>query len=142
MTHRPAIIDTNVVVSGLLTSEEGAPTRRLVDGMLAGDFPFYLSIDLLAEYREVLLRPKIQTLHGLFDEDIDALLEVIAANGILREPTAARDESPDPNDQFLWNLLEALPRALLVTGDKALLDSGPAKSVISPASYLRLTDSA
>jgi uncharacterized protein len=138
MTHPAAIIDTNVVVSGLLTSEEAAPTRRLVDGMLAGDFPFYLSIDLLAEYREVLLRPKIQTLHGLPDEDIDALLEVIAANGILREPTAA----PDPNDQFLWNLLEAQPRALLVTGDKALLeDSGPAQSVISPASYLRLTDS-
>ena len=141
MTHPPAIIDTNVVVSGLLTSQEGTPTRRLLDGMLAGDFPFYLSIDLLAEYRQVLLRKKIQHLHGLSDEDIDRLLEVIVANGILREPTPTGQESPDPGDQFLWDLLAAQPKALLVTGDKALLeDARQAASVITPSSYIRLID--
>ena len=141
MTHPPAIIDTNVVVSGLLTSREEAPTRRLLDGMIAGDFPFFLSIELLAEYRQVLLRKKIQRLHGLSDEDVDRLLEVIVANGILREPAPTREESPDPGDQFLWNLLEAQPKALLVTGDKALLDdSRQAKSVITPSSFLKLVD--
>ena len=109
---------------------------------IAGDFPFYLSIDLLAEYRQVLLRQKIQLLHGLSDENSDRLLEVIVANGILREPTPARQESPDPDDQFLWSLLEFQPRALLVTGDKALLeDSRKTNSVISPSSYLQLGDS-
>lgn len=141
MSHSPGIIDTNVVVSGLLTSRDEAPTRRILDGMIAGDFPFYLSVDLLAEYRQVLLRQKIQNLHGLSDEEIDALLEVIAANGILRDPTPAPEESPDPDDQFLWNLLESRPKAVLVTGDKALLeDSRQTTSVISPSSYLRLTD--
>ena len=140
MNHPPAIIDTNVVVSGLLTSQDGAATRRLVDGMIAGDFPFYLSIELLGEYRQVLLRENIQNLHGLSAAQVDKVLEIIVANGILREPKPARREAPDPGDQFLWNLLEAQPKALLVTGDKALLeDSQQKSSVLSPSSYLQLT---
>ena len=140
MNHPPAIIDTNVVVSGLLTSQDEAATRRLVDGMIAGDFPFYLSIELLGEYRQVLLRENIQNLHGLSAAQVDEVLEIIVANGILREPKPAHREAPDPGDQFLWNLLEAQPKALLVTGDKALLeDSQQKSSVLSPSSYLQLT---
>jgi predicted nucleic acid-binding protein len=59
-----AVIDTNIVVAGLLTAEAGSPTARILDGMRQGAFPFLLSTALLAEYREVLLREKTRKVHG------------------------------------------------------------------------------
>ncbi len=60
MTLPVAVIDTNVVVSDLLTGEPVPPTAVLLDGMLRGRFTYLLSLELLAEYREVLLRPRIR----------------------------------------------------------------------------------
>ena len=65
MRYSAAIIDTNVVVAGLLTGNADSPTARILDGMRKGAFPFLLSTALLAGYREVLLRRKIRALHGL-----------------------------------------------------------------------------
>lgn len=65
MKHPAAVIDTNVVVTGLITADAGSPTARILDGMRRGGFPSLLSDQLLAEYREVLLRAKIRKLHGL-----------------------------------------------------------------------------
>lgn len=61
---RPFVIDTNVVVAGLITRANDSPVRRLLDGLLAGTIPFVLSQDLLAEYRRVLLRPAIRKRQG------------------------------------------------------------------------------
>jgi uncharacterized protein len=47
------VIDTNVVVVGLLTSHPDSPVARILDGMLAAAFAFVLSEALLAEYRVV-----------------------------------------------------------------------------------------
>src|SRR5437763_817066 len=98
------VIDTNVVVSGLLTENEQAPTRTILDGMLAGTIAYLLSVELLAEYREVLLRPRIRKLHGLDTEAIDELLIEIAANGVVIEPARAVAKAPDSGDQHLWTL--------------------------------------
>ena len=64
MNDTVAIVDTNVVVAGLMTSREDSPVARVLDGMLAARFPFALSEALLAEYRVVLSRPKLRGLHG------------------------------------------------------------------------------
>ena len=93
-----AVIDTNIVVAGLLTAEGGAPTARILDGMRQGAFPFLLSTALLAEYREVLLREKIRKVHGLSEREIDLLLTEIATHAIVREPDAATG-APDPKDK-------------------------------------------
>ena len=53
------IIDTNVLVAGLLTSHADASVARILDGMLGAAFPFVLSEVLLAEYRAVLMRPRL-----------------------------------------------------------------------------------
>ncbi len=124
-----AVIDTNVVVAGLITASRDSPTARILDGMLVGRFSFLLSIDLLAEYRLVLLRPKIKKLHWLSEREIDILLTEIAANGKVQDvgPAAAvqTDGPPDPGDRHLWALLEARAGSVLVTGDKALLKNPP-----------------
>jgi predicted nucleic acid-binding protein len=115
----PAIIDTNVVVSGFLTSDPEGPTAWILDGMLAGRFPFLLSVDLLAEYRSVLLRPAIRQRHKLSNVEIDAVLTEIAANGQVREVASGLLERGD-GDEHLRALLTDRPDSVLVTGDEVL----------------------
>jgi len=138
LIHPPlAIIDTNVLVSGLITNNAAVPTSIIVDGMLSGMFAFLLSVELLREYRDVLLRPAIRKYHGLNETAIDSILETVTANAILRESAHATDAAPDPGDQHLWNLLAAVPGSVLVTGDALLLEQPPAVArVLSPKSFL------
>ena len=85
------VVDTNVVVAGLISSPGDSPVCRVLDGMLAGTFPFLLSIELLREYRSVLLRDQLRELHGLSPEQVDVVLTEIAANALVREPKADPD---------------------------------------------------
>ncbi len=134
---RPAVIvDTNVVVAGLLTGNEKSPVARILDGMLMAAFAFVVSEALLAEYRTVLVRPSLRKLHGLTVAEVETLLTDIAQHAIVLAPVAA-PPAPDPGDQLLWELLAAKPDLLLVTGDKALqCDAGMQPRVVSPQSFL------
>lgn len=130
-----AIIDTNVVVAGLLTTDPDSPPRRILDAMLVGSFPFVLSEALLAEYRSVLLRTAIQRRHGLLETDVDRLLTVIVTNAIIRDPPP-RSGAPDTNDAHLWALALESSGVVLVTGDAALLASPPTTAVVmSPRDF-------
>lgn len=124
MSRPPVVVDTNVVVAGLLTRDAGSPTARILDAMLGGRLRFLLSIDLLAEYRQVLLRPRIAARHGLAAAEIDELLVALTQNGIVVETAAAPrgEKSALPRgDAHLGALLEGAPAARLVTGDAALV---------------------
>lgn len=129
------IIDTNVVVAGLISSQTDSPVVRILDCMLSAVFPFVLSPALLTEYRTVLLRPKLTKLHGLSAEQIDNVLTELAQHGIVLPPHASQTvpSSPDPGDQFLWDLLALRPDLILVTGDQRLLeDAGMEQRVLTP----------
>jgi uncharacterized protein len=134
---RPAVIvDTNVVVAGLLTAQEASPVARILDGMLAAAFPFVVSEALLAEYRAVLVRPNLRKLHGLTIAEVEAILTDLAQHAIVLAPVGA-PPAPDPGDQLLWGLLAARGDLVLVTGDKLLLrDAGMKGRVISPSVFL------
>src|SRR6266540_1521362 len=97
-----------------------SPTARILDGMLAGRFRFLLSVELLAEYRDVLLRPKIQRRHRLAQEEVDVLLAEIAANGVALDMESPAGRSGRKGDDHLKRMLSAEPSALLVTGDLRL----------------------
>jgi len=134
---RPAVIvDTNVVVAGLLTGNDTSPVARILDGMLMAAFPFVVSEALLAEYRTVLVRPSLRKLHGLTVAEVETLLTDIAQHAIVLAPVAA-PPAPDPGDQLLWELLAARADLVLVTGDKALQrDAGMQPRVVSPQSFV------
>lgn len=126
MTNPLVIVDTNVVIAGLLTGDPGSPPARILDQVLSGRLLFLLSPELLAEYRAVLLRPRIRALHRLSDEEVDSILTEITTNALWRTPPFSTDHTPpDPGDQHLWALLESEPTATLVTGDKLLLEHAP-----------------
>jgi putative PIN family toxin of toxin-antitoxin system len=131
------IIDTNVLVAGLITQDQTSPTARLVDAMLGGGILFILSPALLSEYGTVILRPRIAKLHGLSSDEVDVLLTEITGNAIWREPSeVSSSTSPDPGDTHLWDLLHSEPRAILITGDRLLLANPPdGHKLITPADY-------
>ncbi|HTO88740.1 MAG TPA: putative toxin-antitoxin system toxin component, PIN family [Thermoanaerobaculia bacterium] len=139
MTPDPAAIDTNVAVSGLLTSLAAAPTARILDGMLVGRFRFLISLDLLSEYRSVLLRQKIRRRHGLAAAEIDTLLTEIAANGQVVEIDKPRGRGAGTGDEHLWEILAAVSSALLVTGDRRLFEKPAGKGrVLTPRAFSKL----
>lgn len=133
------IIDTNVLVAGLITSQPLSPTVLIVDAMIDGDILFLISPELILEYRTVLLRNKLLHLHKLNEHQVDNLLTEITANAIWHEtvPDSA-DQAPDPGDSHLWALLATEPSATLVTGNKLLYANPPKhNSVISPANFVK-----
>jgi predicted nucleic acid-binding protein len=136
VSHRAVIVDTNVVVAGVLTGNDESPVARILDGMLAATFPFVVSEALLAEYRTVLLRPSLRKLHGLTIAEVEVILIDLAQHAIVLVPVAA-PPAPDPGGQLLWELLAAKTDLLLVTGDKQLLrDTGMQGRVISPQAFV------
>lgn len=132
----PVIVDTNVVVAGLLSSRPESPVARLLDGMLSASFPFVLSEFLLAEYRAVLRRPSLRKLHGLTPDEIDTILVELAQHAILLTPRPTVS-APDPGDQHLWELLAARDDLLLITGDRQLQqDDTMGRRIVSPAAFV------
>lgn len=142
-TRTVYIVDTNVVVAGLLAADTVSPVARVLDGMLAASFPYAISEALLGEYRTVLLRPVLRRLHSLSDVEVENLLVDLAHHAIVlqqSEPTQPKRGQPvarDPGDQFLWDLLALRSDLVLITGDKRLLaDQGMQGRAVSPRTFV------
>ena len=133
------IVDTNVLIAGLISSKKDSPVTLIVDAMLNGTIIYSLSPELLQEYREVLLRPKLRKLHRLSEKEIDQFLTEIIANAVFCEPPKGKEEAPDTGDNHLWDLLQYSQKTVLITGDKLLLDK-PLKDalIILPATYVNI----
>lgn len=104
------VLDTNVLVSGLL-SPFGA-SARVLDLVLSGDVRIAYDDRLLAEYREVLARPRF----GFAPEEVAAVLAYLESEGerVTARPLAY--ELPHPDDlPFLEVAVEV--GALLITGN-------------------------
>jgi putative PIN family toxin of toxin-antitoxin system len=130
------VIDTNVVVAGLLTANDASPVARILDGMLGAAFPFLVSEALLAEYHAVLVRPHLRKLHRLTVAEVETILTELARHAIVLVSVAGVP-APEPGDQLLWDLLAARHDLLLVTGDKRLIqDAGMQGRVVSPGEFV------
>ena len=130
------IVDTNVVVAGLLTARADSPVARVLDGMLAAAFPYVLSEALLGEYGSVLSRPALRKCHGLSTAEVDVILLALARHAIVLKPGRSAP-APDPGDQHLWDLLAARKDLLLISGDKRLQgDVAMGPRVLSAADFV------
>ncbi len=107
-----AVLDTNVLVSALI-SPFGNEARAL-DAVLKGRITPCLSTGVLREYAEVLARPKF----SFSSEQIDGLLGLLQAKGVLFEPLPAPGASPDPGDDDLIACALEANADFLVTGNK------------------------
>lgn len=136
MTRRVFIVDTNVIVSGLIGPNPNSPPARILDAMLNGAFTYIMSTHLFSEYSSVLQRKTPARQHGLTDFEVDQLLNDIIDNATWDDP-AINSIAPDYNDTHLWALLENQPQAQLITGDRLLIDNPPSSvTVLSPREFV------
>ena len=109
------VIDTNVLVSALISRHDDAATVQVVDKIFTEDvIPLY-SPEFIDEYANVLRRKKFKFTH----EAIEILLSAIEQNGILVEPNASGEILPDMKDlPFYEVVLEKKDDdAYLITGN-------------------------
>lgn len=118
-----AVIDTNVLVSALLSGNEDAATVQVVARMLTGDITPVYSGAIMAEYREVLKRRKFGFSQGVVNE----LLLSMTRFGLLVEPTPSGVVLPDMKDlPFYEVVLEKRDDdAYLVTGNTRHFPKAP-----------------
>ncbi len=104
------VLDTNVLVSGLLTPF--GPPGQIVRFVADGSIELCHDARILAEYREVLLRPKFPFSH----DSVEALLDQIVAKGIVVAAMFLRLSLRDRDDEpFLEVALAA--EAPLISGN-------------------------
>lgn len=128
------VLDTNVLVSGLLRSQ-GNPAQ-VVALVLAGAVQVCHDQRILAEYAEVLARPRFQ-----FDpQRVREVLDKLEADGLAVDATAIPHlDLPDPDDEPFLAVALAASADFLVTGN--LSDYPPEKcggcAVVSPAEFVK-----
>jgi putative PIN family toxin of toxin-antitoxin system len=125
------VLDPNVLVAALL-SPSGTPATLIVR-WLAGDYELVVSEHLLEELDRVLGYPKIRA--RISEEDANAFVDRVRANAELaNDPPKPALRSVDPGDDYLLALAEA-EHALLVSGDKHLLDLADAFPIRTPREF-------
>lgn len=106
------VIDTNVVVSGLLSPN--GPPAQVLDAILDGRVKLVYDARILAEYRDVLARPRLKVRPAMAREFLNAL-----QTQLLIAPVRASRRGPDPDDiKFIEAALATLEKTI-VTGNLA-----------------------
>lgn len=132
-----AVLDTNVVVSGLLW--HGTP-HALLDRVREGELTFISSPALLAELAEVLARPQFETVLARSNTSRERLLaEVRELTEVIEPPPLAQPVCRDPDDDAVLALGVAAHADLIVSGDRDLLDLKTFQGIdiLTPAEALR-----
>jgi putative PIN family toxin of toxin-antitoxin system len=115
-----AVIDNNLLVSGLLWGEKPG---RLLQAVANGDIQLFLSEELLKELREVLQREKFTERLAL--KQLTAETALIKVQAVARVVAASPTEAPaflrDPDDLAVLACAAAAEVDALITGDKDLL---------------------
>ena len=94
-----AVLDTNVLVSGLLGPK--GPPRQILDAWLKGRYKLVLSLYLVDELAHVLSYPRIVERVRLTPEELEAVLAALLSQaeltpGKLQLPGVTRDPKDDP----------------------------------------------
>lgn len=130
-----AVIDTNVLVSALITKNPETATAKVVRLLLEQEFVPLYDADIIAEYEDVLHRSKFPILKGT----ADALISYIVENGIEASRVAFPESMPDEDDRVFYEVSLSQEDSFLVTGNLKHYPTSP--RVITPALFLEIIKS-
>lgn len=129
-----AVIDTNVLVSALITKNPDAATAKVVRRLLDDGFVPLYDADIIDEYNEVLHRAKLKIL----PEVADALISHIIEHGVEASRVNYTEVMPDEDDRVFYEISLSNEDSFLVTGNLKHYPISP--RVITPAQFIALTD--
>ena len=135
MTTRPKVVlDTNVLVSAILF--EGGNEAKILQLAANGDIDLFTSPDILAEFLEVLSRPKFQ----LTPEEVSTAFRFLLAVAKLTIPLRpVKVQLRDPDDLKLLACAAEAKATHIVTGDKELLTLRKSNhsTIMAPSKFIR-----
>lgn len=127
-----AVIDTNVLVSALITHNPEAATSKVVRLLLDNEFVPMYDADIIAEYNEVLHRDKFHIL----PEVADSLISYIIEHGVEASRVDYAEQMPDEDDRVFYEVSLSEEDSFLVTGNMKHYPTSP--RVITPAAFIDL----
>lgn len=130
-----AVIDTNVIISALLSHYSDAATSLMLDYLFKGlVIPLY-NEEILSEYSNVLHRGKFK-----FPEElISRVLKVMTEKGISADRVSAEFDFPDPKDVVFYEVALSKEDAYLVTGN--IKHFPKVNFVVTPAEMIDIMNS-
>lgn len=132
------VIDTNVLVSALLSSREDAATVQVIGKVIRGEIIPVYSNAITTEYREVLSRKKF----GFSSDAVSYLLSAFEKFGILFDPDPSGIVLPDRKDLPFYEVVlgKRDTDIYLVTGNIKHFPKEP--FVVTPRELLDILDKA
>ena len=125
-----AVIDTNVLVSALITKNPEAATAKVVRLLLNNGFVPMYDADIIAEYEDVLHRSKFPIL----PEVADAVISYIIEYGVEASRVNFDEPMPDEDDRVFYEVTLSKEDSFLVTGNLKHYPMSP--RVITPADFI------
>jgi putative PIN family toxin of toxin-antitoxin system len=104
------VLDTNVIVSAMLSP--GGNAANILSSVLDGKIQICLSAPIMAEYEEVLLRPKFK----FAPDRVRLVLDVLSEIGLTCEPSISSMPLPDEADRPFYDATRS-ENAILITGN-------------------------
>lgn len=129
-----AVIDTNVIVSALLSrNNKESNTSRVFEAILDGRITPLYNEEILDEYKEVLGRSKFP----FYKEDVEMVEILMVTVGLkLGRTTSFEGVFPDPKDVVFYEVTLSKDDAYLVTGNIKHFPKKP--FVVTPAEMVAI----
>jgi uncharacterized protein len=108
------VIDTNVIVSSLI--QKNYPYLIIHEFLIENTFQLCISEQLMAEYYEVLSRPKFSKFHDFFAR-AESLLVDIESKAIKFSPSIKLDLISDRDDNMILELADECEADFVITGN-------------------------
>lgn len=132
MTHLRIILDTNVLISGLLFS---GPPHLIIKQILTGKYRLHTSADLVAEL-DYVLKSKFPNSRAACADTLEAIKHIAH----LAVPHQRIDIIKDgPDDNRILECAVSAEADIIISGDKHLLNIKSFRHipVISPSEFLK-----
>lgn len=108
-----AVIDTNVLVSAMLAVHPDSATVRVLEHLVNGDIVPMFNAEIVAEYREVLRRPRFR----FAEDDIAAVIDLVVKGGVDSKRAATSGLVKDEKDVVFYEVAMSREDSYLVTGN-------------------------
>jgi putative PIN family toxin of toxin-antitoxin system len=126
------VIDTNVLVSALISKNPESATIKVMRHLFACDFIPLINDDIISEYEDVLSRAKF----NLSSDVVSDLLSIFRLFGEEVERTRYNEKMPDEDDRAFYEVSLSVDGSFLVTGNLKHFPITP--RVVTPAEFLNI----
>lgn len=129
-----AVIDTNILVSALITHNSNASTVKVLESLFLQRFIPLYNEDIIIEYEDVLHRRKFK----LTEDQIRLVIDCVKQNGIDSERISYDGNMPDEDDRVFYEVALSEEDSFLVTGNLKHFPKTP--KVITAAQMMEILD--